>query len=92
MATVHIPTPLRRLTSGQSKIDVQGETIGSLIQLIDAQHSGVAEKVLDKEGNLKRFVNIYVNEDDIRELQGLETSVTDKDKISIVPAMAGGRG
>lgn len=91
MATVYVPTPLRRLTSGQSKVDVDGATIGALIQSVEAQYPGVAEKVLDGDGNIKRFINIFLNDDEVGSLQGLETPVGENDKISIVPAMAGGQ-
>lgn len=90
MATVYIPTPLRRLTGGQSKISVSGDNIAGLLQAVDSEYPGVAEKVLDDEGNVKRFINIFVNDDEIRTLQGLETPVSDRDRVSIVPAMAGG--
>jgi molybdopterin synthase sulfur carrier subunit len=87
MATVYVPTPLRRLTSGASKVDVQGETIGELVQALEAQYPGVSERLLDDSGNLKRFINIFVNDDQI---DGLEAQVAENDKVSIVPAMAGG--
>ncbi len=91
MATVYVPTPLRRLTSGQSKVDVEGATIGALIESVEAQYPGIAEKVLDGDGNIKRFINVFLNDDEVGSLQGLETPVGDNDKISIVPAMAGGQ-
>ncbi|MFN8490335.1 MAG: MoaD/ThiS family protein [Caldilineaceae bacterium] len=92
MATVLVPTPLRRLTGGQSKVTVEGQDIGSLIQAIDQKFPGIAEKVLDGEGNVKRFINVFVNDSEIRTLQGLQTPVRDSDRVSIVPAMAGGQG
>ena len=92
MATVLVPTPLRRLTGGQSKVTVEGQDIGSLIQAIDQKFPGIAEKVLDGDGNVKRFINVFVNDSEIRTLQGLQTPVSDNDRVSIVPAMAGGRG
>ncbi|MBV7332805.1 MoaD/ThiS family protein [Chloroflexi bacterium TSY] len=91
MATVYIPTPMRRLTGGASKVDVPGETIGSLIQAVDAQYPGISERLLDGDGNVKRFINVFLNDDEIGELQGLETPVSEKDRVSIVPAMAGGK-
>jgi sulfur-carrier protein len=91
MATVYIPTPLRRLTSGQSKIAADGENIAALLQSLDSAYPGVTEKVLDENGNVKRFINIFVNDDEIRTLQGLDTPVSERDRVSIVPAMAGGR-
>ncbi len=91
MATVYVPTPLRRLTGGQSKIDVQGDTIGALLQAVDSQYPGISERVLDEDGNIKRFINVFRNDDEIGALQGLDTPVGEQDKVSIVPAMAGGR-
>ena len=92
MATVLVPTPLRRLTGGQSKVTVEGQDIGSLIQAIDQKFPGIAEKVLDGDGNVKRFINVFVNDSEIRTLQGLQTPVNANDRVSIVPAMAGGQG
>jgi molybdopterin synthase sulfur carrier subunit len=90
MATVLIPTPLRRLTGGQSKLDVAGGDISALIQSINSQFPGIAEKVLDESGDVKRFINVFVNEEEIRNLQGMATPIKESDKVSIVPAMAGG--
>ena len=75
MATVFVPTPLRRLTGGQSKVEVEGSDVGTLIQAIDAQYPGVADKLLDDDGNVKRFINVFVNDDEIRTLQGMHTPV-----------------
>lgn len=91
MATVLVPTPLRRLTGGQSKLAVEGENIGAILNAVDAQYPGVADKVFDGDGNVKRFINVFLNDDEIRTLQGLETPVGSNDRVSIVPAMAGGR-
>ncbi len=90
MTTVYIPTPLRRLTGGQSKVQVQAQDIGGLIKQLDAQYPGFAERVLDDQGKAKRFIQIFRNDDEIRSLQGLETPLSDGDRVSIVPAMAGG--
>lgn len=90
MTTVYVPTPLRRLTGGQSKVEAQGENVGALIQAVEQQFPGVSERVLDENGNVKRFINIFVNDDEIGSLQGLETPVGEGDRVSIVPAMAGG--
>jgi molybdopterin synthase sulfur carrier subunit len=92
MATVYVPTPLRRLTGGQAKVEVVGEDIGTIIQTIDAQYPGVADRLLDDDGNIKRFINVFVNDSEIRGLQGMHTPVNESDKVSIVPAMAGGQG
>lgn len=91
MATVLVPTPLRRLTSGQSKLTVEGNNVGSLLRAVDAQYPGIAEKVFDGDGNVKRFINVFLNDNEIRTLQGLDTPVGENDRVSIVPAMAGGR-
>lgn len=90
MATVYVPTPLRRLTGGQTKVEVPGNDVGSIIQAIDAQYPGVADRLLDDDGNIKRFINVFVNDAEIRGLQGLHTPVGENDRVSIVPAMAGG--
>ena len=91
MATVLVPTPLRRFTGGQSKVSASAATIGELIGALEVQYPGVAEKLLDGNGEIKRFINVFVNDDEVRSLQGLATPVGDSDRISIVPAMAGGR-
>ena len=90
MTTVMVPTPLRRLTGGQAKVDVEAVDVGTLIQAVDAQYPGVADRLLDDDGNLKRFINVFVNDDEIRTLRGLHTPVAEADRVSIVPAMAGG--
>jgi molybdopterin synthase sulfur carrier subunit len=91
MATVYVPTPMRRLTGGQSKVVVEGDSVHALLDAVDAQYPGVKEKLLDGEGNVKRFINVFVNDDEIRTLDGLNTKVSDRDRVSIVPAMAGGQ-
>jgi molybdopterin synthase sulfur carrier subunit len=91
MATVFIPTPLRRLTGGQAKVNDDATTVAELIQSLETQYPGIQERLLDDDGNLKRFINIFRNDDEIRTLSGLETALRDGDRISIVPAMAGGR-
>lgn len=90
MATVLVPTPLRRLTGGNSKLTVDATDVGGVLAAVDAQYPGIAGKLLDEEGNVKRFINVFLNDDEIRSLQGLETPVTAEDRVSIVPAMAGG--
>jgi sulfur-carrier protein len=90
MATVLVPTPLRRFTGGQSKLTVDASSVSGVLQAVDAQHPGIADKVLDGDGNVKRFINIFLNDNEIRTLQGLDTPVGANDKVSIVPAMAGG--
>ena len=91
MATVLIPTPLRRFTAGQGKLTIAGGDIATLIRTIDGQYPGIADKVLDADGNVKRFINVFVNDSEIRTLQGLATPVKESDQVSIVPALAGGK-
>jgi len=91
MATVFVPTPLRRLTGGHSKVEAAGHDIAGVFQAMDAQFPGVSEKLLDEEGDVKRFINVFLNDDEIRSLQGMSTPVQDGDRVSIVPAMAGGQ-
>lgn len=89
MATVRIPTILRTYTSGQAEVEAEGATLGAVIANLDAQFPGIAARVLDDNGALRRFVNVYVNDDDVRFLDGLETK-TEGVSISIIPAVAGG--
>ena len=90
MATVLVPTPLRRLTNNQSKVTVEANDIQGVIEALDDAYPGIAEKLLDGSGEVKRFINIFVNESEIRTLQGRATTVDADAKVSIVPAMAGG--
>lgn len=91
MATVFVPTPLRRLTGGQAKLTVEGSDVGALLHTINQQYPGIAAKLIDDDGNVKRFINVFVNDEEIRTLQGLATTVKESDRVSIVPAMAGGQ-
>ncbi|HZR45820.1 MAG TPA: ubiquitin-like small modifier protein 1 [Candidatus Manganitrophaceae bacterium] len=90
MIKVRIPTPLRRLTGGQGEVTGEGETISMLIDALDKTYPGLKERLCDEQGELRRFVNIYVNEEDIRFHQGIKTAVKTGDDVSIVPAIAGG--
>ncbi len=92
MATVLVPTPLRRLTGGQSKVTVDASDIQGVIDGLEGLYPGVADKLLDGNGEVKRFINIFVDESEIRTLQGRATKVDADAKVSIVPAMAGGEG
>ena len=87
---VRIPTPLRRLTDGQDKVDVDGDSLGGVIDAMNEQYPGIRERICDDQGQLRNFVNVYINGEDVRFLQGLETSTTDGDEVSVVPAVAGG--
>ena len=87
---VRIPTPLRRLTDGQDKVDVDSDTLGGVIDAMNEQYPGIRERICDDQGQLRNFVNVYINGEDVRFLQGLETATTDGDEVSVVPAVAGG--
>jgi len=87
---VKVPTQLRTLTEGASEISGAGDDIGSLIKDLDARHPGLGERLLDDSGRLRRFVNIYVNDEDVRFLDGLTTTLPDGAQVSIIPAVAGG--
>ena len=89
---VRIPTPLRRVTNGQEKASVDGENLVQIIDSLESQYPGIRERLCDESGELRHFVNIYVNGEDVRFLQGLETTIKTGDEISIVPAVAGGAG
>ncbi len=88
--TVRIPTPLRKLTSDQPEVAAVGSNIESIIENLEANHPGIKERICDESGNVRRFVNIYLNDEDIRFLDGTATTVTDGDEISVIPAIAGG--
>ena len=90
MATVRIPTPLRKLTNGAEEVSAAGSNIGELIADLEKQFPGLKERLCDDSGKVRRFVNIFANDEDIRFLQNLETPIKDEDEISIVPAIAGG--
>ena len=87
---VRIPTPLRRLTDGQDKVEAEGATIADVISSLEAQFPGMRERVCDEQGELRNFVNVYVNGEDVRFLDGLSSSTKPGDEISLVPAVAGG--
>ena len=88
---IRIPVPLRNLTQGQELVSVEGATIKAAIDSMEASYPGIKGRICDEAGKVRRFVNIYVNEEDIRFLSGIDTAVKDSDDISIIPAIAGGR-
>ena len=88
--TVRIPTPLQRLTNGQGEVQCEGATVRELLENLEQRCPGVKERICDETGKLRRFVNVFVNEEDIRFLQGDQTKVKDGDEVSIIPAIAGG--
>ena len=88
--TVKIPTPLRPITGGQSEVKIEGATVGDVLRKMDVQFKGFGERVLDDGQNVKRFINVFVNEDNIRDKKDLDTEVKNGDTISILPSIAGG--
>jgi molybdopterin synthase sulfur carrier subunit len=88
--TVRIPTPLRTLTGGADEVKVSGATVGAVIEDLEKRHPGVRDRLLDEKGAVRRFVNVYVGDEDIRFLEGLGTEIKGGEQISIVPAIAGG--
>lgn len=87
---VRIPTPLRKLTGENEVVDAEGATVSEIFKSLETTYPGLGERILDEQGAVRRFVNVYVNEDDIRFLSDLATPVKEGDEISIVPAIAGG--
>ena len=91
MAHVRIPTPLRKLTGGSDAVEADGASVSAIVDNLEQQYPGLRDRILDEGGTVKRFVNIFVNGEDIRFLQQLDTAVKADDELSIVPAIAGGR-
>ena len=88
--TVHVPTPLRKLTGNQSEVEIDAATVAELVENLETSFAGIKEKLVDEKGEIRRYVNIYVNDEDIRFLDGVETPLNSGDNLSIVPAIAGG--
>ena len=88
--TVHIPTPLRKLTDNQAEVEVEAGSVGELVENLDLAYSGMKDKLVDEAGEIRRYVNIYVNDEDIRFLEGPGTELREGDSLTIVPAIAGG--
>jgi molybdopterin synthase sulfur carrier subunit len=87
---VRIPTPLRRVTNGVGEVHAQGGDLGEVIEDLERQYPGLRERLVEDTGELRRFINIYVNQEDVRFLSGRETALKEGDEVSIVPAIAGG--
>jgi molybdopterin synthase sulfur carrier subunit len=90
--TVLIPTPLRRFTGGEAKIAVAGSSVAEVLDALDAAHPGIGERLRDDSGQLRRFVNVFVNGQNVRDGQGIDTPLSAGDEVGIIPAMAGGTG
>lgn len=88
--TIRIPTTLRTLSGGASEVQVDGATVGEALGALESAHPGFAERLLDDGGALRRFVSVFVADDDVRYLQGLDTPVPDGETVAIIPAVAGG--
>jgi molybdopterin synthase sulfur carrier subunit len=87
---VRIPTPLRKFTGGEESVEVEGASIAAIIENLEKNHPGLKDRICESDGSVRRFVNLYVNGDDIRFLDNLGSAVKDGDEVSIVPAIAGG--
>jgi MoaD family protein len=87
---VLIPTPLRRYTNGEAKVGASGATVGDVLSELDDRYPGLKERVCDPDGEIRRFVNVFVNGENVRKLQGAATPLTNGDEVGIIPAMAGG--
>jgi molybdopterin synthase sulfur carrier subunit len=91
MATVRVPTPLRRLTGEKRLVQASGKTLADLVRDLERQFPGFASRVLDRDGKILSFVNVFVDNEDVRFLQGLQTPVREEAEVAIIPAMAGGQ-
>lgn len=87
---VRVPTPLQKLTGDKSEVSAEGKNIKEVIDNMEANYPGIKERLYSEDGELRKFINIYINEEDIRFLQSDDTEVNDNDVISIIPAIAGG--
>jgi molybdopterin synthase sulfur carrier subunit len=90
MATIRIPPVLRPQTGGQPEVEAAGSDVGEVLRSLTAEHPGTEEQLFGEDGDLNRYVNVYLNDEDVRVLDGLGTSVKDGDTVVILPAMAGG--
>ena len=88
---VRIPTPLRKITNGSDEVSVEGGNISELIENLEKSYPGMKERICEPDGKLRRFVNLYLNDEDIRFKKNLDTELKDNDELSIIPAIAGGR-
>lgn len=88
--SILIPAPLRKFTGGEARVSATGDTIGALIEALEAAYPGIQERVCEPDGEIRRFVNVFVNGDNVRQLDGAATAVKPGDEVGIIPAMAGG--
>jgi sulfur-carrier protein len=87
---VNIPTPMRQHTGGQAEVEASGTTVQGVLDDLGQKHPGITDRLFEKPGQLRRFVNVYLNDEDIRYLDSLDTAVKDGDEVAIIPAVAGG--
>jgi molybdopterin converting factor small subunit len=87
---VRVPTILRTYTGGESEVKAEGGTLAEVLDSLDGSYPGIKGRIVDEQGSLRRFVNVYVGNDDVRFLDGLGTTVTDGSQVSVIPAVAGG--
>lgn len=87
---IRVPGPLRRLTGGEAEVSVEGETVSAALSSLEERYPGFHDRLYDADGKLRQFINVYVNDSDIRFSDGLDTPVGERDEVSIVPAVAGG--
>jgi MoaD family protein len=87
---VRVPTILRTYTGGESEVSAEGATVADVLESLDANYQGIKGRIVDEQGELRRFVNVYVGKDDVRFLDGLATEVNDGSEVSVIPAVAGG--
>lgn len=88
--TIFVPTPMRKVTGGQGKIQVDARTLQEAFEQANASYPGFSDRILDQGGEIKRFINVFVNGVDVRQLQGRATPIRDGDQVAVIPAMAGG--
>jgi len=91
MATIRIPPVLRQQTGGRSEVEATGSSVGEVLRALTTEHPATEEQLFGEDGDLNRYVNVYLNDEDVRVLNGLDTAVADGDTVVILPAMAGGR-
>ena len=91
MPSVRIPTPLRKLTAELDEVNISASNVSELIETMESQSPGIKDRLCDEEGNVRRFINLYVNNEDIRFLDGKDTKLSESDVVSIIPAIAGGK-
>ena len=87
---VRIPTPLQNLTNGEKEVNIASGQLKQIIETLEKDYPGIKERIVDDEGELRRFVNIYIDEEDVRFLKGMDTKVSEGSEVSIIPAVAGG--